>query len=218
MDVAGKEIPAPSLLIVEDDATQRKLLQRLLSSQWDVFLAADIPEAEQHLALQPQIGILVCDHELPGESGLSFCQRLHARNSPLLRILVTGYTRVDLLMQALNSACLFRFISKPFSREQLLEILHEAKLEFQTRETALRERLLLEEPPDKTPSARHRLSNILQIIFGVGSFALATVVIVLLVTLLLGAFVFVLLYILKSTLGIDIFSDSHLGDFLRFAP
>jgi len=209
------DIERPSVLVVEDDANQRQLLHRILKERWDVFFASDVAEADRQLLLHPDICVLLCDYDLPGENGLEFCKRLQARNHRAVRVLVTGHTRVDLLMEAINSSCLHRFLEKPFQAHALEECSQEALEEFSRKEQLLRRQLTAEAELEQT-APRRRISHVLQIIFGVGSFALATAVIVLLVTLLLGALVFTLLYILKSGLGIDLFADRHLEDFLPF--
>lgn len=210
-------VRSPALLVVEDDELQRDLLYRLLKPRWNVFVAADIPEADKLLTRNPEIGILLCDYELPGESGLDFCKRLHDRRAPVVTILITGFARMDLLLEAINSSCLFRFIEKPFNERHLHALLEEAVKEFDARERALAERLALENKTLKTsPSFRQRISRSLQIIFGVGSFALATILVILLVVLVVGILIFGFLYLLKSTLGIDIFKDRHLDDFIQF--
>ncbi len=205
---------SPAVLVVEDDPAQRQCLRRLLQTDWDVFYSESIGDAEACLARNPHIGILLCDHELPDGNGLDYCERLYKRNSPVVRILVTGHTQTALLVQAVNTQCLFHFLAKPYANQELLSVLTEASKAYS--EVLLSHQTLLEKDRAKTSSVKENISHWAQIIFGVGSFLIATVLIVLVVTLVLGTIVFVLLYVLKSFLGIDIFADRHLEDFLPF--
>ncbi len=205
----------PALLTVEDDPVQRQCLRRLLKTDWDVYFAETLEEAEAALARHPEIGILLCDHELPDGNGLDFCERLHRRQAPVIRILITGHAETALLMQAVNAQCLFHFVAKPYESNKLLEVLERAAAVFLDCAEARQTRLRQEEEENRR-SVRQTVSHWAQIIFGVGSFLLATLLVVLLVTLVLGAIVFVVLYVLKSFLGIDLFADRHLEDFLPF--
>jgi DNA-binding NtrC family response regulator len=207
--------PKSALLVVEDDPAQRQCLRRIFKAGWDVYYAETLEDAETAMARHEGIGILLCDHELPDGNGLDFCERLHQRRAPVVRILITGHTGTELLMRAVNSQCLFQFISKPCQMDHLLNVVNRAVEEFRGNEKVLHD-LWEQETSANQHSVREKISHWAQIIFGVGSFFLATLIVVLLVSLVLGSLVFILLYLLKSFLGIDIFADRHLEDFLPF--
>lgn len=205
----------PGLLVVEDDPAQLECLRRLLKEGWNVFFAQTLSEAETALARHPEIGILLCDHELPDGKGLAFCERLHARMAPVIRILITGNTDIPLLVRAVNTQCLFRFLPKPYDVQALHALLDQAGALYREQELDRKARVESEREQQRR-APRRLITRWAQIIFGLGSFLLATLVVIALVTLVVGAFVFVVLYVLKSFLGIDIFADRHLEDFLPF--
>lgn len=212
---AAENVINPALLVVEDDAVQRQCLRLLFKQYWNVYYTETLAEAETAMERHEDIGIILCDHELPDGNGLDFCERLHRRNSPAVRILITGHTETALLMQAINAKCLFHFIAKPCENEQLLDLLNQAAAHYLSSAEARREQFEQEKEKERH-SVRQVVSHWAQIIFGVGSFVLATLLVVLMATLVLGSLVFILLYVLKSFLGIDIFADRHLEDFLPF--
>lgn len=215
MSAAGERAEGAGLLVVEDDPVLVQCLRRMLPEGWNVFVAGTVAEGEAMLARHPEIGVLLCDHQLPDGEGLAFCDRLARRGSAVVRVLMTGYTETTLLKDAVNRQCLFQFISKPFGTEEMLEALTRAQAAYGSEVAARAARVEAERRREKG-SIKEKIGRGAQIVFGLGSFALATVVVVAVTALVLGAVVFVVLYVLKSALGIDVFSDGHLGDFLRF--
>jgi len=119
----------PSVLIVDDDADTRFMTRRILKKEFDVLEATDTSEAEEILRSQPQIDVMFCDHDMPGETGLEFCKRLQEYKSPVVRVLMTGQTGHKFLVEAVNSQAMFRYLEKPATSEQMLEIAHAALLE-----------------------------------------------------------------------------------------
>lgn len=111
----------PSILVVDNETDQLELYTRILSKEYEVFRASDAREAQAQLDDHLQIDVVVCDHDMPGETGLEFLRRLQSLDSPVVRILLTGHTDENFLVQAINSQSLFRYITKPCTREELLK-------------------------------------------------------------------------------------------------
>ena len=203
--------PRPKILVLDDEASLRDLLQRLLKDTYDIFLAADTASADDILIREPDIHVLLCDHDLPGEKGLEFCKRLHHRHWPGIAVLVTGHGDLALTVNAINSRCIFSYLAKPFSMAEIRQSVADALSEFQRIETSH-----VQTQTEEKKGLRHEKSfrRSCQILFGVASLALGTLVLLVLAAVVVGAIGFVILYLLKSFLGIDIFKDSHLRDWL----
>jgi two-component system OmpR family response regulator/two-component system phosphate regulon response regulator OmpR len=78
------------LLVVEDDARLRGLLERYLSEQgFEVVTAGDTLAADKQLQRQ-HVDLIVLDLMLPGEDGLSFCRRLRAGDDRTPVIMLTA--------------------------------------------------------------------------------------------------------------------------------
>ncbi|MDF3128254.1 response regulator [Kiritimatiellaeota bacterium B1221] len=202
----------PGVLLVEDDPIQAECCKRLLAEFYDVFVAPNTVEAENILARTPDIKILLCDHEMDGEQGLTYCRRLQFRESPLIRILVTGHSEPNFLVEALNSNALFHYLLKPYDRESLLKVLKMAHEAYDERQHELEYQEVSQSGEEEKLSLFGKLIHWGQVIFGLGSMILVTILIVLVVAAIVGVGLLLLLYFLKSFLGIDIFKDSHLSD------
>lgn len=114
------------ILLIDDEPAMPELMKRLLPNDLEVFEAEDTLKAEKILVEHPNMDIIFCDHNLPGEKGLDFLRRIFEKNFPAIRILMTGHTDQDFLLEAINSGVLFRFLSKPFQSSLLMKTFEEA--------------------------------------------------------------------------------------------
>lgn len=81
---------APRILVVDDDARLRSLVERYLREQGlDVVTAEDVRSAEQQLQ-RFHVDAIVLDVMMPGEDGLSFCRRLRAQDEQVAIIMLTA--------------------------------------------------------------------------------------------------------------------------------
>jgi CheY-like chemotaxis protein len=107
-----------TILFVEDEAFVREVTSQVLrSAGYRVLTATNAVEA-LHLYDQPsnEVGLLLTDVVLPGETGRGLAARLVQRNPALNILLVTGYTEQMGLQDGDQEECL----AKPFSSEVLL--------------------------------------------------------------------------------------------------
>lgn len=112
--------PRPSVLLVDDEQAIRKVLLLGLKEHFDVECACSAEEAEMMLATRPY-DVVVCDHLMPGEEGLSFLVRIRQQFPRVQRILLTGYINPDLLSRSTTVAGLASCLIKPVNAPTLIE-------------------------------------------------------------------------------------------------
>ncbi|MFC5459147.1 alpha/beta fold hydrolase [Massilia niabensis] len=120
--------PAPSLLLVDDDAFMRELLADAVQGQgWRVLTAASGAEALAVLAREP-VAVVVSDHVMPGLRGAALLEQVRQRYPGAYRILLSGSQDEGAveITSALASGAAHRFLAKPWSGAVLLAALHEA--------------------------------------------------------------------------------------------
>lgn len=106
------------LLIVDDEVANLRLLQRLFSHTFTCLTASSGSEAIR-LIEQHDIAILITDQRMPMMTGLELLKRTEALRPHMVRILLTGYTEVEALVEALNSGLVYMYISKPWNNDDL---------------------------------------------------------------------------------------------------
>ncbi len=107
------------ILMVDDDARIRELLQRYLTEQgFEIKTVADAKEMDAALNAE-SFDLLVLDLMLPGEDGLAICRRLRANNmmSPIIMLTARG-DEVDRIIGLEMGAD--DYLPKPFNPRELL--------------------------------------------------------------------------------------------------
>lgn len=113
--------PAPTVFVVDDDASVRRSLSRLLKSagyQVEMF-----PSAVEFLASgrhHQSPACLVLDLSMPGLTGMDLQERLRALQSPLAIVFITGHGDIPTSVRAMKGGAV-DFLQKPFADTQLLD-------------------------------------------------------------------------------------------------
>ncbi|MEO8602118.1 MAG: sigma-54 dependent transcriptional regulator [bacterium] len=114
-------VPSPhAVLVVDDEASSVDLLRITLCEDHTVYTATDGVSALELLERHPEIAVAIIDQRMPGMTGTELIQRTVEPYPNLIRIILTGYTDMDALVQAVNAARVFRYLTKPWSVDELL--------------------------------------------------------------------------------------------------
>jgi putative two-component system response regulator len=110
----------PRILIVDDEASIRRQLDRLLTAQGYVCTqAADAEEARWHLK-EKQFALVLCDVNMPGESGLDLAKHVLLMEFPFTAaVMVTGLDDPAIADVALKNGA-YGYIIKPFESNEVL--------------------------------------------------------------------------------------------------
>ncbi|MDH4408766.1 MAG: sigma-54 dependent transcriptional regulator [Verrucomicrobiales bacterium] len=106
-----------TLLIVDDEKNTREGLRLSLEDEFDVYIAANITEAEEILKNEA-IDVMLTDLRLGGENGMELITRALARAKPPICILMTAYGSVDVAVEAMKKGA-YDYVSKPLNIDEL---------------------------------------------------------------------------------------------------
>lgn len=115
----------PKVLCVDDDPALLRALRWLLRGEFEVTVAQDGAQALALLGAE-QFDVIVSDQRMPGMSGAEFLQQARALAPHSVGLLLTGYADFSAVVHALNEGEVFRFISKPWDNNALLQAVREA--------------------------------------------------------------------------------------------
>ncbi len=115
------------ILIVDDEEDNLALLYRTLRAKYDITKASNAIEALETLKKQ-EFDCILSDHKMPIMDGVEFLKRVYDMRPKTMRLLVTAYSDVKILIDAINYAKIYRYIKKPYTPDELLLIV-EAALE-----------------------------------------------------------------------------------------
>lgn len=111
-------VPTASVLVVDDDAPIRRMLERTLAAEgYAVQLAADGGEALASVERSAPDAI-VLDVSMPGVDGLAVCRRLRTKGLSLPILLLTARDAVDDRVRGLDAGA-DDYLVKPFAPEEL---------------------------------------------------------------------------------------------------
>jgi CheY-like chemotaxis protein len=130
---AGLQQPGPSdkggqqtLLIVDDEQNVRTSLQRMLRRDgYRILLAGSASEALALLA-RNDIQVVLSDHLMPGMTGTELLVKVKELYPHTIRMMLSGYTAIDSIIEATNTGAVFRFHTKPWDDRSLRESIAEA--------------------------------------------------------------------------------------------
>ena len=110
------------ILVVDDDARLRRLLERFLDEQGYRVRAVENTEQMDRLLSRELFQLVVLDLMLPGEDGLTACRRLREQNNQVPIIMLTAKGDEGSRIQGLELGA-DDYLAKPFHRDELAAIL-----------------------------------------------------------------------------------------------
>ena len=108
----------PAILIVEDEAKMRRLLELNLGEDGFTTLSAEDAETGLKLLQQNHIDLVVTDLKLPGMNGLEFLQMIKRQNEALPVVVMTAFGSVETAVEAMKSGA-SDYVLKPFSLTEM---------------------------------------------------------------------------------------------------
>ena len=120
-----------TILCVDDEPDVLDVAVRELAPLEDIFpieTAADAGEArecmERLLHDGVGLGVIFCDHIMPGETGVDLLVSMTAdeRWRPTRKVLLTGQAGLEATVKAVNQAELAHYVAKPWDRDELLHV------------------------------------------------------------------------------------------------
>ncbi len=115
----------PRVLYLDDDDSNLISFRANFRDQFEVFTSNNPVEAYNMIGEQ-KIQIVITDHNMPSMSGVEFLESIAEHYPEVQRIILTGYTEMVPLMEAVNKGQVFRIIAKPFNMKEISKMVSEA--------------------------------------------------------------------------------------------
>jgi DNA-binding NtrC family response regulator len=128
MSGEGRPVARPiTLLIVDDEVTILKALQRVVRDDGYRVLTAQNGEEALRLVASEDVDIVLSDIDMPaGMDGLELMVRLRRNYPAVVRLLLTGRATLAMAVGAINDGEVYRFMTKPWDLDELREVLRQA--------------------------------------------------------------------------------------------
>jgi len=113
----------PAILIVEDEAKMRRLLELNLGEDGFTTFSAGDAETGLRLLAEHGIDLVVTDLKLPGMDGLEFLQAVKRQNAALPVVVMTAFGSVETAVEAMKAGA-SDYVLKPFSLAEMRLVIH----------------------------------------------------------------------------------------------
>lgn len=114
------------ILVVDDEPDNLDLLYRTFYRDFKVIKANSGQDALEMLSEQGDIAVIISDQRMPGMSGTELLSVTADRYPNSIRIMLTGYTDVEDLVEAINEGKVFKYVTKPWEEEDLRTVVNQA--------------------------------------------------------------------------------------------
>jgi len=122
------------VLYVDDEANNLTAFKASFRREFDISTAISGKEALKLLANQPPFHIIITDQRMPEMTGIQFLSKAKTEYPEPIRILLTGYSDLDAVIDAINKGEVYRYLTKPWEPETIRQTIVKAFEVFDLRE------------------------------------------------------------------------------------
>ncbi|QNM95676.1 response regulator [Chitinimonas koreensis] len=115
-----------TLLLVDDEANILSALTRLFRRDGYRILSAGSGRDGLEVLRANPVGVIISDQRMPGMTGTEFLSEAKILQPESVRIVLSGYTELNSVTDAINRGSVFRFLTKPWEDELLREQVRDA--------------------------------------------------------------------------------------------
>jgi len=120
-----------TLLLVDDDENVAASLMRLLRRDGYKILRANGGAEGLEMLASNEIGVIISDQRMPGMTGVEFLSRVKEDYPDTIRIVLSGYTELNSVTDAINRGAIYKFLTKPWDDNLLRVNVEEAFLRYE---------------------------------------------------------------------------------------
>jgi PAS domain S-box-containing protein len=114
-----------SVLYLDDERNNLISFRANFRDLYEVYTASSVDEAKNILSAH-DINVLITDQRMPDITGVQFLESIIKDHPFPVRIILTGYTDIETVMEAINKGQVYRYIMKPFDTDELKIIIDNA--------------------------------------------------------------------------------------------
>lgn len=114
-----------TILYIDDESDNLEVFKACFRHDFNV-ITAESPKAGLHYLRQVPIHVIISDYKMPEQNGIDFFKEMMNEFPDVIRILLTAYNESDIVIRSINEAMVFKFVTKPWNKEELKAVINNA--------------------------------------------------------------------------------------------
>lgn len=114
-----------SILYLDDEVDNLTAFKAVFRRFYNIYIAENADIAQEILA-QQSVDLIVCDQRMPGKTGVEFLEEISRTHPDVIRMILTGYSDMQAIIDAINKGKVYHYITKPWKFEELKVIFDNA--------------------------------------------------------------------------------------------
>jgi CheY-like chemotaxis protein len=114
------------ILVVDDEPDNLDLLYRTFRRDFNVLKADSGVQALELLATEGEVAVIISDQRMPEMKGTEFLSKTLPQFPDTVRIILTGFTDIEDLVEAINAGQVYKYITKPWDPGELKAVVQRA--------------------------------------------------------------------------------------------
>lgn len=113
------------ILYVDDEVHNLQAFKATFRREFEVHIAESGKDAIE-IFKNTELDIIITDQRMPEMTGIQFLEEIHKINDEPMRILLTGYSDINAVIDAINKGRVYRYLSKPWQEDELKSTIESA--------------------------------------------------------------------------------------------
>jgi response regulator RpfG family c-di-GMP phosphodiesterase len=116
----------PRILVVDDEEAILETMTFTFEDDYEVYTSTDARKALEILDEKEPVAAVLTDQRMPNMSGVEFVTEVCKRHPQTVRMVLTGFSDMDAIIQAINAGHVYAYITKPWEPDQLKQLMKQA--------------------------------------------------------------------------------------------
>jgi len=113
------------ILYIDDEPNNLISFKATFRTDYQVFIAETTDEGYAVLKKHPDIQVVLCDQRMPDRTGVQFFEILATECPAPVRMLISGYTDMESMINAINHGHIYQYIQKPWQETNLRSVIED---------------------------------------------------------------------------------------------
>lgn len=118
----------PTVLYIDDEEDNLVVFRSAFRRDFNVLVSTS-PEEGLAMVEKDDIPLVITDQRMPGMTGIEFLEKL-PENNESVRMILTGFSDVEIIIEAINKCNIYRYLTKPWDKSELMHTINLALEKF----------------------------------------------------------------------------------------